>query len=1430
MIILPITLVSSKGDNLNMKKSWNTSSHLDFLSHTATKEDIERMKASIGVRESNKDYNIIDGHGTGLAPPTEEEWNGLVGKIRIVDSLSASRSPDSVDLSKNPCFPKVGDQGQQGSCAAWAVTYYANGYQQALDKNWTDASTGNTEHLMSPAWAYNKVNYGEDKGSHTWSNAKLIQSVGSATWSTIPYSASDHISWGSESAWRNAPEYRCGDIYTVFAPFDNTTIDIVKNVLSNNHPVTFALHADSYAGLGAGDDTITSSEIASGYDHVNTIVGYDDNKTAGNETGAFKIVNSWGSNWGNSWGGNGYYWMTYKAFLPGKYAIVWFDDKPDYQPSLLGVWNLDPHGSRDASVTLGIGIYGSPEEIRKPKWDGGSYDFPSFMCLDITEFEDNWDAEINSFYLEIGLGCTYSNITSFRIEEYKIGYSPGSPTRVSNESKDVPKTTPCYVTVKLDNMLPHDFIYINGNKNFTLENGVTNGTGTKNNPYIIKHWEINTSNKDRITIKNTDAYFIIRHCFIHAEKNNIYTGIYLYNVTNGIIDSVILYNNYNGLVFNHSQNNNVTNCIIASNDKGISFYESSDNKIINSDIHGGSIGISINHSSNNITNCAVYNNSYSGIFLGSSSNNNITDCAVYDNSDGILLESSSNNNITDCAVYDNPLFGILLESSSNNNTITNCAAYNNDYGIRLYYSSNNNTITNCAVYNNNYGIYLVSSSNNNTITNCAVYNNYYGGIFLDSSSNNTITNCAVYNNSDDGIRLYDSSNNTITDCAVYNNRYDGIYLSSASNNQIHYCNIYGNTVYGIYNYHSEIWYQVSATYNWWGSPNGPGQNGANGIYGAVLYDPWLIESYHLPLIFIIQPEEGLITNQNVTLVYLIDAPFTSEGTPIPVVIDGPANGTIYTAEWIYNVVVTVIDGAGNSDTATVSFTVDKTPPTVTITEVLNGAFYNVSVTPVIEFEDINLHLTTITLNGEMFEGGNTITEEGNYTLFAQATDKAGNFATKTIWFVIDKTPPIIQISGIINNTYYNVNVTPTFWCSDINLYNVSATLNNETFINNTVVEDEGGYTLVVKATDKAGNIATQTIIFTIDKTKPIITISDVEDGAYYNTDVVPIIDITDDNLNITLITLNGNPFTSGTTISAENTYVLFVQADDKAGNTANKTISFVVDKPPRISINGVEDNAYYNVDILPIINVTDNNLNNTIVTLNNNVFIPGTIISAEGKYVLDVWADDIAGNTATKKIVFIIDKIKPVIIITNVTNNSYYNTAVTFMIKIVDENHGVALAKLNGIDFDPNARIMVIAEGKYTLVVQAVDKAGNTANKTIIFTIDKTKPILSDISPIDGIKTTKAIVVVSGKTEEDATVKINNEDVTVNEDGIFSKEINLVEGENIIIITATDFAGNTNTKTITIRKIGEKPAIIPGFETIILIATLGLALLLKRKR
>ena len=240
--------------------------------------------------------------------------------------------------------------------------------------------------------------------------------------------------------------------------------------------------------------------------------------------------------------------------------------------------------------------------------------------------------------------------------------------------------------------------------------------------------------------------------------------------------------------------------------------------------------------------------------------------------------------------------------------------------------------------------------------------------------------------------------------------------------------------------------------------------------------------------------------------------------------------------------------------------VDTIKPKIAITGVENNIYYNVSVTPMITIFDLNLNTITVTLNGEDFTSGTMVAEDGTYTLFVQATDKMNNTAQQTITFTIDKTPPSITVTGVADNAYYNVSVIPIIDIADLNPKTTLIELNNAPFTSGTEVQNEGDYELFVLATDKAGNNISQIIIFTIDKTKPTIVVSGIEDGAYYNTDVVPIVDVTDDNLNITSITLNGNPFTSGTTISAGDTYVLVVQATDKAGNNANKTITFIIDK------------------------------------------------------------------------------------------------------------------------------------------------------------------------------------------------------------------------------------------------------------------------------
>jgi len=366
------------------------------------------------------------------------------------------RDRSSIDLSTDPCFPEVRSQGSQGSCSAWATTYYSNGFLQAKDNNWIEASIGNNDQLLNPGFTYNKCNYGYDHGSHTWTNGDVMSSVGVCRWSQMPYDQHDCVKWGNENAWRDAPLYRINNSYFLFPEYNDEDIDIIKNAVGTSLPVIFAFDADSYSHFGS-DDVLGSTAMEFDINHANTIVGFDDNKMdlETGEIGAFKVVNSWGSNWGPT--SNGYYWLTYEAFKGSwnQYWVCWFDDlyktSDSTSPSLLGVWEFDPTPDRDSAIEMAIGEYGSPLDIRRPIWDGHSsvmHPYPTFMCLDITEFLDEWGSGIYEFHLSIG--PTTGNdgtITSFKLEFYNGSYVSGEPDNVSHESKDIPKDTPSYVTL-----------------------------------------------------------------------------------------------------------------------------------------------------------------------------------------------------------------------------------------------------------------------------------------------------------------------------------------------------------------------------------------------------------------------------------------------------------------------------------------------------------------------------------------------------------------------------------------------------------------------------------------------------------------------------------------------------------------------------------------------------------------------------------------------------------------------------------------------------------------------------------------------------------------------------------------------------------------------------------------------------------------------
>jgi parallel beta-helix repeat protein len=135
-----------------------------------------------------------------------------------------------------------------------------------------------------------------------------------------------------------------------------------------------------------------------------------------------------------------------------------------------------------------------------------------------------------------------------------------------------------------EDLTPRAPIYIEGNENFTPANGVTSGSGTENDPYIVESWDISAENAHGIWITNTTAYFIIRDSYVHGGRDNGFDGIRFENVVNGRVDGVKSENNYHGVNFFSSKNNVIIDSILKNNYYGIRLVGSENNSIYHNNL------------------------------------------------------------------------------------------------------------------------------------------------------------------------------------------------------------------------------------------------------------------------------------------------------------------------------------------------------------------------------------------------------------------------------------------------------------------------------------------------------------------------------------------------------------------------------------------------------------------------------------------------------------------------------------------------------------------------------------------------------------------------------------------------------------------------------------------------------------------------------
>lgn len=425
---------------------------------------------------------------------------------------------------------------------------------------------------------------------------------------------------------------------------------------------------------------------------------------------------------------------------------------------------------------------------------------------------------------------------------------------------NIPPEQDAPIKVESGNHLP---IHINGNNEFTEENGVSSGDGTQNSPYMIQNWVIAKSGSAfiGIFIENTSAYFTIQNCTIHGFTTLDNDGLKFLNVTNGHIISTKTYRNYYGMVFANSSLIKVEqSCchdnfgayvvgFIASNCKhltfntcqsynmtsppspviicdGFDFLGTSNCVLENCSIHDN-MGIGILSlfnpgepvKYNSYMNCTIFNNQVGGIRVGGKASmelsgmghNKIYGCHVFNTSDihtggtaGIVIEYDHHDVIERCTLNENHQDGIVINQCTNE-IISNCSMTGSpkfDIGVQIIGPI--------------YSLWFCR----NIMEHCDINGLSIGILYVGV-----------------GLCHFDKNNIVNNDYGVYTGNMWSLFTSARFNSN----NIYGNN-HGMYVFSRG---NIDARNNWWGSVSGPtrksghyGDTIETAFFGRCLSKPW----------------------------------------------------------------------------------------------------------------------------------------------------------------------------------------------------------------------------------------------------------------------------------------------------------------------------------------------------------------------------------------------------------------------------------------------------------------------------------------------------------------------------------------------------------------------------------------------------------------
>ncbi|EAU8976316.1 Ig-like domain repeat protein, partial [Salmonella enterica] len=518
------------------------------------------------------------------------------------------------------------------------------------------------------------------------------------------------------------------------------------------------------------------------------------------------------------------------------------------------------------------------------------------------------------------------------------------------------------------------------------------------------------------------------------------------------------------------------------------------------------------------------------------------------------------------------------------------------------------------------------------------------------------------------------------------------------------------------------------------------------------------------------------------------------------------------ADGQYTLTVEATDKAGNTVTKTIDFAVDTTlsVPVIVLNSADDTGVQGDNMTnrtqPTFALQHIDDDAVRVTVSVEhggvttTFDatkgtGGWTFTPptswaDGDYTLSVSVEDKAGNTShSASLTVTVDTQIAINNIelvndSGIPDDNLTN-NVRPHFQVTvptDVNVVRLSID-GGKTWFNATqsatpgawdyIWPDDvadGGYTLTVEATDKAGNKTTQELDFTIDTTLsvPTLSLDSADDSGIagdnitnvktpgftlnnIDTDVSRVIvEVMHNGIKqeVPLVQTGGQWRFAPTSDWADGDYILTVKVEDRAGNvkqsaplTVTVDTHIAIDRIELVNDSGIpgdnltnEARPHFQVTVPADVNGVRLSIDggktwfDATQSATSGVWDYTWLTNvANGPHTLMVEASDKAGNKTTQKLDFIIDTLlsEPTITLDsaddsaagdNITNVKMPGftlgnidadvTKVVVTVAHDGKNQQIELIKNGGVWRFTPGAAWT--DGDYTLTVKVEDKAGNT--------------------------------------------------------------------------------------------------------------------------